>query len=58
MSIKRICDCCGEDIGWTWWSYKLVAPISIHNLEICKECFCRIQDEIIKEKENEKRGTK
>lgn len=53
MSIRHICDCCKRDIGRTLFAYKLVAPASINDLKICRECFYRIRDEIIKE--NEKR---
>ena len=46
MSIKHICDCCGKEIGRALFHYKLTAPVSIDNLEICSGCFYRIRDEI------------
>lgn len=53
MSIRHICDCCGKDIGRTLFHYRLTAPVSINSLEICRECFYRIRDEIIMENEKQ-----
>lgn len=53
MSIRHICDCCKRDIGRTLFAYKLVAPASINDLEICRECFYRIRDEIINKNETQ-----
>lgn len=51
MSVKQVCDCCGKDVSRTLFHYRLVAPISINSLDICRDCFCRIRDEILEENE-------
>jgi len=51
MSVKQVCDCCGKDVSRTLFHYRLVAPISINSLDICRDCFYKIRDEIIKANE-------
>ena len=53
MSIKHICDCCGKEIGIVLFHYRLTAPVSIDTLDICRECFYRIRDEIINKNETQ-----
>ncbi len=53
MSIRHICDCCGNDMGRQLFSYKLKGPMSINDLEICRDCYRRIRDEVINKNETQ-----